>query len=110
MEEGDEKAELHFSARPEARFALATGLAGAAIAVVLTVTETWQAPGPASAAAYIYLPFIAICTGVLAGVWGIALGCVWLSLTGKQAYYRAVLLLAWIVALGIPMSILLALR
>ena len=102
MEEAEEKSQEHFSARPEARFALATGVAGALIAVALTVAETLQAPGPASAAAYIYLPFVAICTGVLAGVWGIALGCVWCSVTGKRNYFRAVLLLAWFLVLAFP--------
>jgi len=98
----DPQPEESFSARPEARFALATGLLGAAAATVLTVTETLEAPGPASAVAYVYLPFVAICAAAIAGVWGVALGCVCCSLAGVRSYYRAVLMLAWLLVLAFP--------
>jgi len=42
---------------------------------------------------------------VPAGVWGLALGCVWLSLRGRQRYFPAVLAMAWVAALAAPAAI-----
>jgi len=98
-----------FSARPEARFALAAGALGAFAAIALTVVEVTRTPGPYSAVAYVYLPFVAICAAVLAGVWGIALGCVWYSQKGTQVYFRAVIWLAWALVLGAPLTLLMVL-
>jgi len=106
----ESKAEAQaFSARPEARFALAAGVLGALISIALTVLEFAHAPGPTSAVAYVYLPFVAICAAVIAGVWGIALGCVWFSVTGRQVYFRAVIWLAWALVVGAPITLLLLL-
>ena len=62
------------SARPESRFALVSGVAGALAAAAM----------------------------VFVGVWGLALGCVWHAFRKTQSYYRAVLLLASVVAIGVP--------
>ena len=39
---------------------------------------------------------------VLAGAWGLALGCVWYALRGARRYYGVVLAMAWAFAVAVP--------
>jgi len=90
------------SARPESRFALVSGLGGGIAAAVISVKAILGSASSTAAIGFLFVPFIMAAAMVFAGLWGLALGCVWHAMRGTQSYYRAVLLLAWIVALGVP--------
>ena len=91
-----------FSARPEARFALAAGIAGALAAAAISVKGIFASASSTAAIGFIFVPLIAAAAAVPAGVWGLALGCVWLALRGERRYFRAVLVAAWAVTLAVP--------
>ena len=90
------------SARPESRFALVTGIAGALAAAAISVKAIFASGSSAAGIGFVFVPFVMAAAMVFAGVWGLALGCVWHALRGTQQYYRAVLLLATLVAVGVP--------
>ena len=90
------------SARPESRFAVVTGLIGGLTAVAISVKGIFGSASSTAAIGFLLVPFIAAAAMALSGVWGLALGTVWHALRGTQRYYRAVLLLAWIVTLSLP--------
>ncbi len=94
--------QARLAARPEAPWALAAGVLGALAAAAATVKGIHASASSTAAIGYVFLPFIAAAAGAIAGVWGLALGCVWQSLFRGQRYFRAVLLTAWVVALGLP--------
>lgn len=93
------------SARPEARFALIAGIAGALAATAISVKAIFASGSSTAAIGFIFVPLIAAAVAVPAGVWGLALGCVWFALRGERSYFRAVLLAAWVVALAVPAAI-----
>lgn len=90
------------SSRPEARFALVAGIAGGIFASVVSVKGIFASASSTAAIGFLFIPFIAAAAMVIAGVWGLALGCVWYAVRGRRQYFRAVLLLAWVFALGGP--------
>ncbi|MFM9968290.1 MAG: hypothetical protein ACKVQK_07830 [Burkholderiales bacterium] len=90
------------SARPESRFALVAGITGALAATVISVKAIFASGSSTAGIGFVFVPFIMAAAMVFAGVWGLAVGCVWYSLQGMQSYYRAVLMLAWLVAVGVP--------
>ena len=93
------------AARPEARFALLAGVAGALAAAAISTKEILSSASSTAALGFIFVPLVAALAAVPAGLWGFALGCVWFSVTGRQQYFRAVLLMAWLVALGGPAAL-----
>lgn len=88
--------------RPEARFALFAGLLGGLAAAVISVKAILGSASSTAGIGFVFVPFIMAGAMVLTGVWGLALGCVWHSMRGTVAHYRAILLLAWLTALGLP--------
>jgi hypothetical protein len=90
------------SARPESRFAVVTGVIGGLSATAISVKGILGSASSTAAIGFLLVPFIAAAAMALAGVWGLALGTVWYSLRGAKRYFRAVLLMAWVVALSIP--------
>lgn len=90
------------SARPESRFAVFTGVIGGLAATAVSVKGILGSVGSTAAIGFLLVPFIAAAAMALAGVWGLALGTVWYALRGTKQYYRAVLLLAWVVMLSLP--------
>ena len=93
------------SSRPEARFALVAGIAGALAAAAISVKGILASASSTAAIGFIFVPLIAAAAAVPSGVWGLALGCVWLSLRGAQRYFPAVLVMAWVVTLAAPAAI-----
>jgi len=93
------------SARPEARFALVAGIAGGLAAAAISVKEIFASASSTAAIGFLFVPLVFAAVAVPAGVWGLALGCVWLSLRGARCYFRAVLLMAWVVVLAAPAAI-----
>lgn len=95
-------APVKFSARPEAPWALWTGIAGALAATAVSVHAILGSGSSTAAIGFIFVPFIAIVAMLPAAMWGLALGCVWLSLRGAQRYLLPVLIAAWVFALAVP--------
>ena len=88
--------------RPEARWALGAGIAGAlAMAGVSTVMILSQ-PGPAAGFGFIFVPLIAAAAAVPLAVWGAALGHVVLHLRGRAAEPRIVFWAALVAAVSVP--------
>ncbi len=90
------------SARPEARFGLVAGIAGGLAAAVIAVAAIFGSASSTAGIGFVFVPFVMAGAMVFTGVWGLALGCVWHAARGNQSYYRAVLLLAWALTLGVP--------
>lgn len=86
--------------RPEARFALVAGIAGGIAAALLSVKGIFASGSSTASIGFIFVPFVAAVAMVITGIWGLALGCVWHALRGTQRYFRAVLLLAWVLVIG----------
>ena len=90
------------SARPEARFALITGIFGGLAAAVISVKAIFSSSSSTAGIGFVFVPFIMATAMVFSGVWGIALGCVWHAHRRTRSYYRPVWLLAWVMTLGVP--------
>lgn len=93
------------SSRPEAPWALWAGVAGGVAAAVLTVKSIMGSGSSTAAVGFLFLPFAAIVAMLLSALWGLAAGCVWLSLRGAQRYPLLMLLAAWTLALAGPAAI-----
>lgn len=90
------------NSRPEAPWAMWAGIAGGLAATALSVKGIFASGSSTAAIGFIFVPFIAIAAMLPSAVWGLALGCVWLSLRGAQAYAPAMLAAAWVLALAGP--------
>ncbi|MBI3375320.1 MAG: hypothetical protein HY017_26675 [Betaproteobacteria bacterium] len=93
------------SARPEARFALVAGIVGGIASAAISVQGIFSSANSTAAIGFLFVPFIAAAAMAATGIWGLALGCVWHALRGTQQYFRAVLLLAWVLAIGGPAAV-----
>src|SRR5687768_16225583 len=71
------------SQRPEARWALWTGIAGASIAVVVQTNAILSSADPSVVVGFIFVPLVTILVAVAAGIWGLALGHVVARLRGE---------------------------
>ena len=90
------------SARPEARFALVAGIGGGLLAALISVKAIFASGSSTAAIGFVFVPFIMMAAMVLAGAWGLALGCVWYALRGERRYYGVVLAMAWAFAAAVP--------
>jgi len=90
------------SARPEARFALVAGIAGGLVAAAVALKGMFAPEDALAAFGVVFVPFVAISGMLVAGIWGLALGCVWHALRGTQHYLRPVLVMAVVAAAGLP--------
>jgi len=91
--------------RPEARWALWAGIAGAlAMGIVSTVMILSQ-PDPAAAFGFVLVPLIAAAAAVPLAVWGAALGHVVLHLRGRASEPRAVFWAALIAVILPPAAL-----
>jgi len=94
-----------FSARPEAPWALWSGIAGGLAAAGLSVKAILGSGSSTAAIGFIFVPFVAIAVMVAAGIWGLAAACVWLALRGAQHYAPGLLAAATVFALAVPAAI-----
>lgn len=69
--------------RPEARWALWSGIAGALIALVVQTQAIFSSTDPSVVVGFVFVPLIAILVAVAAGIWGLALGHVVARLRGE---------------------------
>src|SRR4051812_1562008 len=70
-------------ARPEAAWALWTGIAGALAAAALSLQGIFSAGSAGATFGFLVVPFIAAAAAIPAAVWGAALGHVVLHMRGK---------------------------
>ena len=105
MSAEDPHARPGFAARPEARWALWAGLAGALAAAVLSVKAILGSAGPAATAGYLLVPFIAAIVAIPCGIWGAALGHVVLRLRGVVGEPWIVFWVALVAAAAVPAAI-----
>src|SRR5687767_5496663 len=98
----DEETRPKLSSRPEAPWGMWAGIAGGLAAAALSVKGIVASGSSAAAYGYVFVPFIAIVAMLPSAVWGLAVGCVWLSLRGTRSYPPAMLAAAWIFALAGP--------
>ena len=101
----EEKGRIKLSARPEAPWALWAGVAGGLAAAGLSLKGILASGSSTAAIGFIFVPFIAIAAMIPSAVWGLALGCVCLSLRGAQRYAPAMLAAAWTLTLAAPAAI-----
>jgi len=91
--------------RPELPWALWAGIAGALAAAAVSVKGIFSSASSTAAIGFIFVPFIAIAAGVLAGVWGLALGTVVAHFRGLKQALRPVLIMALVVAVAVPAAL-----
>jgi hypothetical protein len=88
--------------RPEARWALWTGVAGA-LGTALLSTKMILSHGSSTAGlGFIFLPLVAAAAGVPIGIWGAALGHVVLHLRGRAPEPKIVFWVALVAAASLP--------
>ena len=92
-------------ARPEARWALWAGIAGAAAAAGLSLQGIFSAGSAGATFGFLIVPFIAAAAAIPAAVWGAALGHVVLHMRGKIRSSRPVLIAAFVAAVSLPVTI-----
>lgn len=90
--------------RPEARWALWTGLA-AGLAAAASSTVMIFSHGAAAAFSFVLVPFIAVFAAIPAGIWGAAVGHVVQHLRGVAREPRLVLWTALAAALALPLAL-----
>ena len=100
MPADDEQRRL--SSRPEAPWALWAGIAGGVVATVLTLRGMAGADAGTAAIGFVIVPLVAIAAMVPAAIWGLAVGCLWLSWRGAQRYVPGMLVAAWAYAVAVP--------
>lgn len=93
-------------ARPEAPWALWSGIAGAIAVTALSVKEIHSSGSSTAALGYIYLPLVAALAAIPIGIWGMALGHAVLRLRGAVDSPRMVFVAALLVAASLPVFVL----
>jgi hypothetical protein len=88
--------------RPEARWALWCGIAGAVSMMAVSSVKILADPSPVSGFGFIFVPLIAAVVALPAGVWGAALGHVVLHLQGRATEPKVVFWSALAAALALP--------
>ena len=88
--------------RPEARWALWTGIAGALTMFVVSTVMILSHESPQSAFGFIFVPLIAAVAAIPVALWGAALGHVVLHLQGRAPEPKIVFWSALVAALAVP--------
>jgi hypothetical protein len=92
-------------ARPEAPWALWSGVAGAIVVAALSVKAIHSSASSTAALGYIYLPLVAALAAIPVGLWGLALGHAVLRLRGTVQSPPMVFVAALLVAASLPAAV-----
>jgi hypothetical protein len=92
-------------ARPEARWALWAGIAGALAAAALSVKGIFSSGSSTASLGFLFVPLIAAVAAVPTGIWGAALGHVVLHMRGRVYSPRPVFIAALLAAASLPLTI-----
>lgn len=90
--------------RPEAPWALAAGVIGALGATGLSVRDIFASASGTAPFEIIYVPLVAGLAGMLAGIWGLALGHVVARLRGRVNEPWLAFWVALVAAAGLPLA------
>lgn len=93
------------SERPEARWALWAGVAGAIGATAVQVKAIFSSTDPSAAVAFFLVPLISIAALVAAGIWGLALGHVVARLRGQVREPWQVFAAALVAVAALPYAV-----
>ena len=88
--------------RPEARWALWTGIMGALVMAAVSTVMILSHESSAAAFGFIFVPLVAVAAAVPVAVWGAALGHVVLHLQGRAPEPRIVFWSALVAAVSMP--------
>jgi len=88
--------------RPEAPWALWSGIAGALAVAGLLLKGSFAAPGLSAVIGVLAVPLVAALAAIPLGIWGAAVGHVTLRLRGRLRGPRTVLVAALVVAASLP--------
>jgi len=91
--------------RPEARWALWAGVAGAAVTATLSSYRILSQGSAAAGLAFVFVPLAAAAVAVPAAVWGAAVGYVVLHLRGRASEPRIVFWAALMAAILPPAAL-----
>jgi hypothetical protein len=91
--------------RPEARWALWTGVAGLLAALVIQARAIFSSADSMAAIGFIFVPLIAALTAAATGIWGLALGHVVERLRGKVQGPSILFAAALAIALALPAAV-----
>jgi hypothetical protein len=91
--------------RPEAPWALAAGVLGALGAAGMSMRDIFNSPSGTAPFEVIYVPLVAGLVGLLAGIWGLALGHVVERLRGRVAEPWLAFWVALAAAAGMPLAV-----
>ncbi len=91
--------------RPEAPWALAAGVLGGLGAAGLSMRDIFTSASSTAAFEVIYVPLMAGMVGMLAGIWGLALGHVVARLRGQVAEPWLAFWVALAAAAGMPLAV-----
>lgn len=91
--------------RPEARWALWSGIAGALAATALSVKGIFASGGSTAALGFVFVPLVAVLAAIPVGIWGAALGYVVRRLRGAAQGSPIVLVAALAVAAALPAAV-----
>jgi hypothetical protein len=92
-------------ARPEARWALWAGVAGALATAVLSTKMLLSHGSSTAGLGFIFLPFVAAAAAVPVGIWGAALGHVVAHLRGRAPEPKIVFWVALVAAASLPVAV-----
>jgi len=92
-------------ARPEARWALWSGIAGALAAAALSVKGIFASGGSTAALGFVFVPLVAVLAAIPVGIWGAALGYAVRRLRGAAQGSPIVLVAALAVAAALPAAV-----
>jgi len=93
---------MSLSARPEAPWALWSGVAGAIAVAALSMKSIHSSGSSTAALGYIYLPLVAVLAAIPIGLWGMALGHAVLWLRGAVRSPPMVFVAALLLACSLP--------
>jgi hypothetical protein len=91
--------------RPEARWALWTGVAGALATAALSTKMILSHGSSTAGLGFIFLPLLAAAAAVPIGIWGAALGHVVLHLRGRASEPKIVFWVALVAAASLPVAL-----
>jgi len=91
--------------RPEARWALWSGIAGALAAAALSVKGIFASGGSTAALGFVFVPLVAVLAAIPVGIWGAALGYAVRRLRGAAQGSPIVLVAALAVVAALPAAV-----
>ena len=91
--------------RPEARWALWAGVAGALATAALSTRMILAHGSSGAALGFVFLPLVAAAAAVPIGIWGAALGHVVLHLRGRAPEPKIVFWAALVAAASVPIAV-----